>query len=204
MAVYVFLNDDYADWEIGYLLPELISPPDPGVEKKTRKVVTFGLSAKPVKSMGGLRVAPETSFDQIDVADIEALILPGGMFWEQFSNSRLDDLVRRLAKRGTLVAAICAATGYLGRVGLLDDVEHTSNSLAFLKWFAPNYRSEGLYQDVPAAAHRGIVTASGLEAVDFTRKVLEALEVYEPDTLELWYRAFKYGEDPSRAESGTN
>ncbi|HXY35190.1 MAG TPA: DJ-1/PfpI family protein [Planctomycetaceae bacterium] len=199
MAVHVFLNDEYADWELGYLLPELVSPPDPGIKKNVRKVVTFGLTDQPVRSMGGLKVAPDTSIDQINPNEIDALILPGGMFWEKFSNSRLDDLVKSVAKRCLLVAAICAATGYLGRIGLLNEVGHTSNSLAFLKRFAPSYRGDAFYQNALAAAERGIVTASGLAPVDFTHKVLQALAVYEPKTLELWYRAFKHGEDPSAA-----
>jgi putative intracellular protease/amidase len=199
MAVYVFLNDEYADWELGFLLPELVCPPDPGTQKNVRQVVTFGLTNQPLRSMGALKVSPETTLDQVNADDVEALILPGGLFWEKFSHSRLDDLVKALAKRGTPVAGICAATGYLARTGLLDDVEHTSNSLAFIKWFAPSYRGEALYQNVPAVSHRGIVTASGLAAVDFTHKVLELLQVYEPRALELWYRAFKYAEDPSLA-----
>jgi putative intracellular protease/amidase len=202
MAVYVFLNEPYADWELGYLLPELIEPPDPGFRKNVREVVTFGLTDRPVKSMGGLKVSPDTTIDRVAESEIEALILPGGMFWEKFSDSRLDGLVRNLANRGTLVGAICAATGYLGRIGLLDDVEHTSNSLAFMKAFAPGYKGEVFYQNVPAVAQRQIVTASGLAPVDFTQKILGALEVYEPDVLGMWYRAFKYGEDPTQPHDG--
>jgi putative intracellular protease/amidase len=198
MAVYVFLNDEYADWEVGYLLPELVYPPDPGIKKQVRQIVTFGLTARPVKSMGALKVSPDTTFDQIDADQIEALILPGGMFWETFSYPRLDELVRRLVKRGIPVAGICAATGYLARTGILNEVEHTSNSLAFLKRFAPDYRGEALYQKASAVAHRGVVTASGLAAIAFTYKVLQVLEVYEPEALELWYHDFKQAEDLSR------
>jgi putative intracellular protease/amidase len=149
--------------------------------------------------MGSLKVSPDTTLNQIGAGDVEALILPGGLFWEKFSHPQLDDLVQDLAKRGIPVAGICAATGYLARTGLLNDVEHTSNSLAFIKWFAPNYRGEAFYQNVPAMAHRGIVTASGLAAVDFTHKVLEVLAVYGPRDLDLWYRAFKYAEVPDLA-----
>jgi len=32
--------------------------------------------------------------------------------------------------------------------------------------------------------------------VDFTYQMLLALEVYPPEVCEVWYRAFRHGEDP--------
>ena len=44
MSVYVFLNNDYADWELGYLLPELVMAPDsPKYQKNRKSITTFGL-----------------------------------------------------------------------------------------------------------------------------------------------------------------
>jgi putative intracellular protease/amidase len=197
VAVYVFLSEAFADWEIGYLLPELLGPPDPGMKKNVREVVTFGLTEQPVRSMGNLNVSPDTGLEHVDPDRVEALILPGGMSWKKFSNPRLDELVKNLVNREIIVAAICAATGYLGRLGLLNEVEHTSNSLGFLKWFAPTYTGESHYQTAPAVCDRQIITASGLAAVEFTQKVLEALHVYDASGLTAWYRAFKYGEEPT-------
>ena len=199
MGVYVFLNTDYADWELGFILPELTQTPQGpavAIKKNIRRVVTFGLDVVPVKSMGALAVAPEKRLAEVDIDQVEALILPGGLFWEKFSNPKLDALVKNLVKRGTLVGGICAATGYLGRLGLLDEIEHTSNSLEFLKNFAPSYKGASHYKTDLSIAHRGIVTASGLGAIDFTYNLLKALEVYEPHVCDVWYRAFKNGEDP--------
>jgi hypothetical protein len=37
--------------------------------------------------------------------------------------------------------------------------------------------------------------------VDFTVEILRALEVYPSAICEIWYRAFKYGEDPSAGQT---
>lgn len=197
MAVYVFLHDGYADWELGYILPELRTPAAlPQVTKRTRRVVTFGIDVAPVESIGGLSVTPQRRLYDIALDDIEALILPGGTFWTELAHEPLDTLVKAVAARGAVIGAICAATGYLASLGLLDAVIHTSNTLEFLKNRAPRYRGAQSYRDELAVSHRNFVTASGLGAVDFTDKLLRALEVYPPEVCDIWYRAFKYGEDP--------
>lgn len=197
MAVHVFLHEGYADWELGHLLYELRSHSNvPEVVKRPREVRTFGMTAAPLRSCGGLLVTPDTSIETISADGTEALVLPGGLFWRDAELPALDRLVRDVRAAGGLVAGICAASGYLAQLGLLDDVAHTSNSLAFLRERAPGYVGAERYLDDDAVADGGIVTASGLCAVDFTAAVLRELDVYDPEVLEVWWRAFKLGEDP--------
>ena len=199
MSVLVFLHDDYADWELGYVLPELrSSATDPRIDKKPREVRTFSLDGRPVRSMGGLRVTPDLALDALGSPDVDALILPGGTFWRDVHLEPLRDLVTGILERGTCVAGICAATGFLASLGALDAVPHTSNTLGFLKERAPGYRGEAFYRDALAVRHGSVITASGLGAIDFTREVLRALDVYPAPILDVWYRAFKHGEDPFR------
>jgi len=181
--VHVFLHDAYGDWELGYILPELISK---GVE-----VLTFGISATAVRSAGSLQVTPTLAIDQVDAGQM--LILPGGRFWSDLDDARLDQLVSTLHDRSVPIAAICAATGYLARLSLLDSVAHTSNSIAFLRERAPGYRGDLHYRNAAAVSDGKIITAGGLGAVDFTYEILRELGVGDP---RVWYRAFKYGEEP--------
>ena len=42
MTVHVFLHDEYSDWELGYLLPELrTAPAVPEIPKSPRRVSTL-------------------------------------------------------------------------------------------------------------------------------------------------------------------
>jgi putative intracellular protease/amidase len=200
MAVYVFVHDQHADWELGYLLPELRSPsPAPRVEKSTKTVVTFGLTSASVVSMGGLRITPDVALHQVEADQVEAVVLPGGTFWATLEPAGLDELVRATRERRALLAGICAATGYLARLGILDAVAHTSNGRAFLAQYAPHYGGAAHYRDALAASDDGVITASGLGAVDFTYEILRHLGVYPPAVADVWLRAFKHGEDPFRS-----
>ncbi len=202
MSVYVFLNDTYADWELGYLLPELL--------QHQRKAVTFGLTRKAVKSLGSLMVTPEISLSDIDLPSVQAVILPGGLFWKNFESPELDVFVKELRARRIPIAGICAATGYLARLGMLDSVTHTSNSPAFLKERSPSYTGGARYLAQMAASDDGIITAGGLGAVDFTYEILSALKIGDQKYRDTWYRMFKHGEEPreeqreNQAASWTN
>ncbi len=197
MTVYAFLHEGYSDWELGYILPELRTPPPaPTIEKTLKQVTSFGLTTNSVLSMGGLRVTPDVTLADVDLENLEALILPGGTFWNGFEDASLDALVAEVSKANRVIGAICAATGYLAGLGLLDDVDHTSNACAFLKQRAPNYQGQSRYKEELAVDGGNLVTASGLGAVDFAHKLLLKLKVYPPAFADVWLRAFKYGEDP--------
>lgn len=60
---YALIFDDYADWELGHVLAEL---------RRYGKVevVTVGFSEKAVTSMGGLRIIPDMSINDIDIHDV--------------------------------------------------------------------------------------------------------------------------------------
>lgn len=183
--IIVYLFNGFSDWEIAYLSPEL---------KKSDAFDLVYLSAdgRPVTSMGGLSVVPDASLADIQVGDVTMLILPGGDAWDRGGNTEVNTLVDAMAAKGKPIAAICAATAYLGRRGYLDDVKHTSNALVYLKAVAPQYAGEALYVDEPAVSDRNIITANGTVPVDFARAVFACLGLYDQQTLNRWYQLFKH------------
>lgn len=130
--------------------------------------------------MGGLNVTPNTSYDALDPANIDALVIPGGLGWEKERLSILAGWYSGFAK-GRLVAGICAAASALAGTGALDDVAHTGNSLASHKAY-PSYRGEALYRDQPkAVSDGGIVTAAGSAPVSFAVEILKHLGLFGPE-----------------------
>ena len=189
MRVFVFLHSCYADWEIGYLLPEII--------ENHHSVVTFGLDTAPVKSLGNLTVTPDRNLSDVKLDEIDVLILPGGDFWEKCHSSELHGLVVACYKRQIPIGAICGATTYLARLGLLNDISHTSNNVGYLEKI-DNYKGQKFYIKKPAVCERNIITAGGFGSVEFTYEILKKLKIYSDEDCEVWYRAFKYCEDPSK------
>jgi putative intracellular protease/amidase len=192
-TVHVFVFDTLSDWEPCYAVAGINNPmfqSQPG-----RFVVkTVGASMQPVKTMGGITIAPDMALDALDPKDSAMLILPGGITWDQGKNVEAVEKAKAFLDASVPVAAICGATAALARTGLLDDRRHTSNMREYLK--GTGYRGAALYQDEPAVTDRLVITAGGLAPVDFAYHIFKQLNIFSEPTLEAWRLLFKTG-DPS-------
>jgi len=186
-AVHVLVFDGFADWEPSFALSQI---------RRTgaAEVVSVGLSQHPVRSMGGLSVVPDVTVEQVAPEQIRLLLLPGGDQWEAAGpDSRLVRLLTATMDAGVPVAAICAATTAIARADLLRGRRHTSNGLNYLKEQVPDYQADADYVEELAVRDRGLITASGLGAIEFAREIFAELGVFSESDLEVWYRMFKHG-----------
>jgi putative intracellular protease/amidase len=151
-------------------------------------------------TMGGLKVVPDVTIDQIEPREKTAIfILPGGNRWEEAPDPKVDDLLRRLHAAGILIGALCAATLEIARAGLTRGVRHTSNAKSYLKKMVPEYKDsdERFYMDELAVTDHKIITASGLGSVEFAREVIRELGIYNEATTQMWFEMFKSGAIPA-------
>lgn len=184
--VYIFLFDGWSDWEIAYLSPEINKHP-------SFELIYFSKTAKPVVSMGGLQVQTKLSLENIDENDIDLLILPGGVAWEKDKNNEIEHFVRSQIKNKKPIGAICAATTYLAKLGMLNTIKHTSNDLNYLKGIAPNYIGEALYEDTLALTDQHVITANGIAPIEFAKEIFIKIELFDGPTAEKWFQLFKNG-----------
>ena len=192
-AVYLLIVEGFADWEPSHATAELR-------RHGQYRVETVGLTATPVTSMGGLRVAPSKTVSEVDASDVAVFILPGGDRWESSPmEPELEQLLKRLDAHAVPVAAICAATVAISRAGLLRGRRHTSNGLEYLKSHVDGYSGAAQYVDVPAVRDRGLITASGLADVEFARELFEELEVLTPEERAQWAQIFRSAKLPGGA-----
>ena len=187
-SVHVLVFDGFADWEPSFALSQIR-------QTGAADVVSVGLSQHPVRSMGGLTVLPDVTVEQVAPEQIRLFLLPGGDQWEAAGpDPRLAQLLDGTMDAGSPVAAICGATVGIARAGLLRGRKHTSNGLDYLKQQVPDYQADGDYVvDLLAVRDRGLITASGLGALEFAREIFAELGVFSETDLELWYRLFKHG-----------
>lgn len=166
-TIVTILTESYADWEIALLT---------GSARNFygMKILHAAPGGAPVTSAGGLRVTPDLAIRAIELGAVDALIVCGGGIWRTERAPNLDLLLRQAREQEVVVGGICDGTRVLAQAGLLDGVEHTSNSLETL--LETGYAGKAHYWDVPHAVSADrIVTAPGTAPVSFMGAILEGL-----------------------------
>jgi len=185
--VHVLVFEGYADWEPAHALAELR-------RSGNRTVEVVGFSAKPVTSMGGLRIVPERQLKDVRPSEVEIFILPGGDLWEgRYPRAELEEVLTPLVAAAIPVAAICGGTLAIARMGLLNNRRHTSNGPGYIAEHVPEYYGAAFYEANPAVSDRGVITASGLAPVDFAREIFKQLKIFSSADEQLWFEMFKSG-----------
>lgn len=187
--VHLFVLNTMADWEPSFAIAH-INRPMPGMASAFR-VRTVGDDQSPVRSMGGLAIAPELSLSQLQPGQSAMLILPGADLWGDASTNSALAKAREFVEAGIPVAAICGATFGLARAGLLDDRRHTSNDPGWLA--SSGYHGMALYSREPAVEDRGVITASVTACLEFAKLILARLSIFNTKALEAWYGLYKTG-----------
>jgi len=177
----------YADWEAAALAAEIN-------EEEDFCVKTVSISKEPIKSIGGFSVNPDYSLSEALSREFAGLILIGGNSRRTEEAKQVAALVTLAVERSTVVAAICDATVFLGAMGILNGIEHTSNRLESLQKFAGEaYSGESSYINQQSVRCGNIITANGTANLEFTRDVLIALGIMSAEEAEEWYRFYKLG-----------
>jgi putative intracellular protease/amidase len=183
---YVLVFDGFADWEPAHALC--------GIAMSGKlELVTVGLAAEAIRSMGGLKVVPDITLEQVVSSQAAIFILPGGTMWEQGSSPEVIQLLDELNNAKVPIAAICGATLEVARAGLTKGVRHSSNALEYLKKFFPEYKDEAFYSSEPAVSDGLLITAGGVYSLEFAREIFRRLETFSETEIESWFNLYKHG-----------
>lgn len=190
--LYVLLPD-FASHEMVYLMEAISSDeaqlkPDP---KYINKIAAP--SMEPVTAIGGFRVLPDYSFEDMP-DEYAALVLIGGYGWLTPVADKVVPIVRKALDNGMIVGAICNGASFMAKHGFLNGVRHTGNGLEQLKsWGTGNYTNADGYIHEQAVSDGGIVTANGSGALEFTKELLLLLENDTPERIEMYYQFNRQG-----------
>jgi putative intracellular protease/amidase len=186
IAVLIF--EGFADWEPAYAIT--------GLRRWGKlRVISYGYSAKSILSMGGLRIIPDRTVSELTPSEVRLLVLPGGDAWlTQYPEEPLHSCIQNFIAASVPVAGICAATIALARAGAFVDRAHTSNGSSFLSEHAIGYRDPRLYQNLLCVRDRGVISASGLGAVEFAGEIFAELDILNSADLSLFQRMYRNGD----------
>lgn len=188
------LLDTMADWEVGYLTA-YVSRQEFQREPGAVRLRTVGLTAEPVRTVGGLTVLPDATVDALDPTTSAVLVLPGADTWAEPAQQVWLEQARRFLDAGVPVAAICGATYALAAAGLLDDRPHTGPDKGFLA--SSGYAGTAHFvEDALVVTDGDLITASPVAPVEFARAVFARTGIYAPEVLDSWFTL--YGEQDAR------
>ena len=187
------LLPNFAGHEMVYLM-EAISSDDIALKENPKylnKIVAPTMD--PVVGIGGYRVMPDYSFDNMP-QDYSALVLIGGYGWATPVADQVEPIVRDAIVRGRIVGAICNAASFMAKHGFVNNVSHTGNGPGQLRlWGGDRYTNPEGYASRQAVRDGNIVTANGSATLEFARELLLLLENDTPQRIELWYQFNKRG-----------
>ncbi|HLO15501.1 MAG TPA: type 1 glutamine amidotransferase family protein [Anaerolineales bacterium] len=192
--VYVYVQDTWSDWEVGYATAELNSGRFFKNKGERLIVKTVGLTKDPITTMGGMSITPDLTLRAVTVESSAMLILVGGDTWQDPKHQPIIAKAKELLEANCNVAAICGATSALAEAGLFDNRPHTSNGIEYLKMVAPHYQGDAHYKEDRAVSDGNLITASSAGPLQFARYILQRLEVFSDEALEAWYNYFNTGE----------
>ena len=178
----------YADWEAAYIASAITM-----LGEGRYNIKTVSLSKDYVQSIGGFRVMPDYDIASAP-SDYEALILIGGMEWRKESSQQIKSLVEDCRAKGKVLGGICDASAFLGTIGVLNNINHTSNDLNYLKqWAGSAYTGETKYIAKQAVSDNKVITANGTAPMEFAKELLLALNVASAEKIMDWYNFHKLG-----------
>ncbi|ODT79142.1 MAG: glutamine amidotransferase [Pelagibacterium sp. SCN 64-44] len=188
--IVTILTPGFADWETALL--------NAGAREYYRIDTRFATpGGEAVTSVGGLKVCPNMAVEEIDVAEVDAVIVSGGTIWQTPAAPDLGELLRATHAAGKSVGGICDGVIALARAGLLDDVRHTANGPESLP--DTGYAGGANFTGTPRAVlDRGIITAPGTAPVSFMGAVLESLGLRNGD-LDFYLGLYAAEHQPAQA-----
>lgn len=192
-AIYVYVLDTLADWELGHVTSELCSGRFFKKDAERVSLQTVSYSKEPIHTMGGLTVVPDCLIEDVVVNETSVLLLPGADTWNNPEHGAMIKKAGEFLSAGATVGAICGATVALANAGLLDRRWHTSNGRGFLELFSPAYKGQAFYVDEPSVADSNLITANPTGSLLWAKQIMERLGVFQSNTLELWYEYFSTG-----------
>lgn len=183
-SCYLFIFEGFADWEPALVTAGLNAYSD-------FEIKSFSVDGKSVKSMGNLTVHPDYKLDDVKPSSFDLIILPGGNRWEEGGNNEISGLIKEAFKTGKTIAAICAATTFLAKLGIYNNVRHTSNGLEYMKKQVPEYSDSALYMNEPCVSDNNIITANGAAMIEFAYRIFEHFETIDKSQLAWWLNLYK-------------
>lgn len=137
-------------------------------------VFTVSQKGRDIKSVNGLRILPDYSFNNHPPIDI--LIIPGGVGTKsEMQKEEVLDWIKRNYESSEITMSVCSGARLLGKLGLLDDLECTTHHevIEHLQEIAP----KAIIRENKRFVDNGrLLTSAGISAgIDLSLYIVEKI-----------------------------
>ncbi|NPE07757.1 MAG: hypothetical protein GNW80_05710 [Asgard group archaeon] len=175
-SAYLFLYDQFADFEVIQALLLL---------RDNYNLTTVGFQKGLVDSFSNLRVEASMTIEDIDAANVDVFIIPGGEPKDFIRNDKyskkiqsLNDKLIALAKSGKIIAAICGGPTFLANAGILDGNNCTAS---IDNEGEEKFYEKSTFKDSDYVLDKNILTAKGHAFTDFAVQLAKLCGVLKTD-----------------------
>jgi transcriptional regulator GlxA family with amidase domain len=156
-------------------------------------VLTVAATLEPVRAAKGLRVLPDTTWNQLGAIDV--LVFPGGWGTRALMHdASMGELLRAYAAAGTLMTSVCTGSLVYAAAGLLHDRPATTH-WASLDLLAATDSTIDLRPDDRYVDSGSVITAAGVSAgIDMALYLVLRLD--SPDAARAVKRGIQYDPAP--------
>jgi 4-methyl-5(b-hydroxyethyl)-thiazole monophosphate biosynthesis len=135
-------------------------------------VVLASLDGTAATGRSGVKVTADMNMDEAAAMDFDMVVLPGGLpnAYTLRDDSRVIELIKKTASKGSTVAAICAAPAALEKAGVLKGREATNYPSLKSDLESCSYQEKTVVQSGNVITSRGPATA-----MEFALKLAETL-----------------------------
>ena len=142
------------------------------LEKTGAEITVASLTTDECTGRFGAKVTPDTTIDQVNADDFDAVIFVGGGGSEvYFDNNTALGIARKFANKGKVASAICIAPMILANAGLLDGRKATA-----YEHEKEIENAGGEYTGNPVEVDGNIITANGPDAArDFGKEIAKKI-----------------------------
>lgn len=171
-----YIYEGMADYEISLLMHYLKN-----IGK--RKIVAVSENKQILTGQTGLHFVADICIEDLKMPAVleeyEALVIPGGPINNE--QNEICNLVREMADRGRLVAAICFGPQFLARAGVLETHDYTTSCTeeTIVKIGCKDPFNRAKWINKRCVVDQNVITAQGYAFVDFAAAVCDYLNIFE-------------------------
>ena len=107
---YIYLPEQMADWEPALVAAELNTGRFFKAKGQKIPIKTFGLTRAPITTMGGWKITPALTIEEVESSKAALLLLPGGSDWQNPKHNAALKKAAEFLKADVLVAVQHPAT----------------------------------------------------------------------------------------------